>query len=143
MFKIIKTEKEISKKNRNYYFRTKNKTMNKWGFMAMICLTIWACGTNTSEDKNTSDTSTGDSTGETIDAIALYRKTCAICHGANGKLKLNGAKNFTESTLNLQERILVITNGRLDKGMASFKMTFSEKEIEALAAHTIKLSNAK
>ena len=68
----------------------------------------------------------------------IYKKYCVACHGENGELALNGAKKFPESTLAVEERVLVITNGR--NMMTPFKGLLNEKEIEAVAAYTMVLS---
>ena len=59
----------------------------------------------------------------------------------NGELALNGAKKFPESTLDVKERVLVITNGR--NMMTPFKSLLSEEEIKAVAAYTMILSKKK
>ena len=68
----------------------------------------------------------------------IYKKFCVACHGENGELALNGAKKFPESTLSLEERVLVITNGR--NMMTPFKGMLDEEEIKAVAAYTMELS---
>lgn len=68
----------------------------------------------------------------------IYKKFCVACHGENGELALNDAKKFPESTLSLEERILVIANGR--NMMTPFKGLLDENEIKAVAAYTMELS---
>jgi len=82
----------------------------------------------------------GDATekGDATEGKEVYAKYCVACHGPNGNLALNGAKKFPESTLNVEERVLVITNGR--NMMTPFKGLLNEKEIEAAAAYTMILS---
>jgi cytochrome c6 len=43
---------------------------------------------------------------------AIFKQYCVTCHGADGKLGLNGAKNLTESQLDLDGRIAIVTNGK-------------------------------
>ena len=62
---------------------------------------------------------------------------CQTCHGGNGKLGLNGAKDLTVSALTLEERVGIISNGR--KLMASFKELLQENEIKAVAEFTMTL----
>jgi mono/diheme cytochrome c family protein len=71
----------------------------------------------------------------------VFEKYCVPCHGNNGDLAVNGAKKFSESTLNEKERVLVITNGR--NMMTPYKGIINEKEIKAVAAYTIILTNKK
>lgn len=68
----------------------------------------------------------------------IYKKYCVACHGQDGQLALNGAKKFPESILAVEERVLVITNGR--NMMTPFKGLLSEEEIKAVAAFTMVLS---
>lgn len=77
----------------------------------------------------------------TPDGMAIFRQYCVTCHGADGKLGLNGAKDLTVSTLTLEERINVVTNGR--KVMTPFNEVLSPEEIKAVAEYTLKLGAAK
>ena len=79
---------------------------------------------------------------ETIAAgKTIYKTYCVACHGVDGKLNLNGAKDFTQSTLALDERKSIITNG---KGlMTPFKEVLKPEEIDAVAAYTMELSQGK
>ena len=71
------------------------------------------------------------------DGMAVFRQKCVNCHGADGQLGLNGAKNLALSTLPLEDRIQVITLGR--KLMTPFKNVLTEAEITAVANYTITL----
>ncbi len=94
-------------------------------FIALAFFGI-ACS-NTTPDKST------DNEGKVI-----YKNYCVACHGIDGELALNGAKKFPESTLSVEERILVITNGR--NMMTPFKEVLSEEEIKAVANYTMVLT---
>ena len=69
----------------------------------------------------------------------LFVKHCKLCHGIDGRLQMNGAKDFKLSELNLEERIVVITEGR--NAMTPFKKVLSAAEIKKVAAYTIELTN--
>jgi cytochrome c6 len=69
---------------------------------------------------------------------AVFRNNCITCHGADGKLGLNGAKDLTASTLPLDGRIQIITNGR--NLMTPFKALLSEAEIKAVAEYSLTLN---
>ena len=75
--------------------------------------------------------------GRAPDGMAVFRKYCVLCHGADGKLGLNGAKDLSKSALPLEERIKVVTNGR--KLMTPFGEILSPEEIQAVAAYTLTL----
>ena len=65
------------------------------------------------------------------DGSAIFRKNCVNCHGNDGKLGLNGAKDLSQTQLSLEERVLVITNGR--NLMTSWKGILAPEEIRAVA----------
>ena len=56
----------------------------------------------------------------------------------DGSLKLNGAKDFSESTLNLEERINIITEGK--NTMTPFSGILTDEQIKSLAEYTLKFS---
>ncbi len=66
---------------------------------------------------------------------AVFRNNCVTCHGADGKLGLNGAKDLSASSLPLDGRIQIITNGK--NLMTPFKALLSEAEIKAVAEYSI------
>ena len=68
------------------------------------------------------------------DGMAVFRQKCVTCHGADGTLGLNGAKDLTQSTLTLEERINLVTNGK--KLMTPFVSILSPEEIQAVAEYT-------
>lgn len=68
----------------------------------------------------------------------VFQKYCVACHGVDGKLGLNGAKDFSLSELDLPQRVEMITNG---KGlMTPFKDVLKKEEIQAVAEYTMELS---
>lgn len=61
----------------------------------------------------------------------IFEAKCALCHGADGKLMLNGAKDLSVSKLTKAEAIEMIKAG---KGlMPGFKDEFNEQQLNALA----------
>lgn len=73
-----------------------------------------------------------------LDGQTLFRQYCVNCHGLDGSLKTNGAKDLRYSILSLEERILVISEGR--NVMTGFKTILNEAEIQALAKFTQSLN---
>lgn len=64
----------------------------------------------------------------------IFNTYCILCHGADGKLGLNGSKDLTISILTTEERITQVTNG---KGlMTPFKEILTEAEIKAVVSYT-------
>jgi mono/diheme cytochrome c family protein len=71
------------------------------------------------------------------DGMAVFRANCVNCHGTDGALGLNGAKNLGISDLPLDSRIHIITNGK--NLMTPFKALLNEAEIKAVAEYTLTL----
>lgn len=96
--------------------------------MLIICIgaTILACA-----DKKTNGNANDDK------GRKLYKQNCVICHGSDGKLGINGSKDLTISTLNLEERKTIISNGK--GAMVGLKSILSPEEIDAVAQYTFKL----
>lgn len=68
----------------------------------------------------------------------LFIKYCALCHGPDGKKGFNGAKDITASTLLIEERIILIREG---KGlMTPYKELLSEEDIRAVAEFSLSLN---
>ncbi|KAA9333442.1 GNAT family N-acetyltransferase [Hymenobacter busanensis] len=68
---------------------------------------------------------------------ALFLENCALCHGANGKLGVNGAHDLTKSNLNQMGRTYMVTNG-LGK-MPAFKDQLTPEQIEQVVAYSLTL----
>jgi cytochrome c6 len=69
------------------------------------------------------------------DVTNLWKQNCALCHGNDGRLGVNGAKDLRLSELPLDSRVLMIKKG---KGvMMGFETRLNEKEINALAEYTM------
>lgn len=100
----------------------------------LILLFAAACGSSND------DSPTGAAVGKNMDTklspdgMAVFRQKCVTCHGADGALGLNGAKNLGESMLTLDDRINIITNGK--KLMTPFGTLLSPEEIKAVAEYT-------
>lgn len=76
------------------------------------------------------------STGEQV-----YKMHCTLCHGANGKLGFNGAKDLTASALSKAEMMARVSE---DKGtMQAYKNVLTTKEINAVVEHVRALSKKK
>ncbi len=76
---------------------------------------------------------TGQSSLANDDAIQLFKMHCASCHGFNGNMEVNGAKNLTKSTITLEESVAQIYFG---KGlMTPFRNKLSDEEIVTVARY--------
>jgi len=77
------------------------------------------------------------STETKVDGAKIFKQSCALCHGNDGKLGANGSKDLTVSTMDLNERIAIISNG---KGMMTpFSKILDLKQIKAVAEYTMTL----
>ena len=67
----------------------------------------------------------------------LFQQNCARCHGANGKLGLNGAHDLTKSNLNDFGRVYLVVNG-LGK-MPAFKAKLTAAQVQQVVAYSLTL----
>ncbi len=81
--------------------------------------------------------SPGSQSSNPLTGKDIYRQNCILCHGIKGDLETNGAKNLTRSVISLEERILVITEGR--NVMTGFKEKLTPDEIQKVAEFTLQL----
>jgi mono/diheme cytochrome c family protein len=70
---------------------------------------------------------------------ALFERYCVGCHGGDGTLAMNGAKDLTVSALSKEEAIGIITNGSENKAMMAYGNLLDEAQIVAIAEHVLSL----
>ena len=76
-------------------------------------------------------------TGQVDAGQTLFAQNCAVCHGTDGKLGLNGAHDLTKSNLNAAGRTYMVSNG-LGK-MPSFQGKLTEEQIQQVVAYSLTL----
>ncbi len=126
----------------NYWQQLKAccKTNQQKGFV--FCILIFSilfvgCNDNhLTSNNNNKHSSTGHLK---IDGKELFSQHCKLCHGIDGTLQLNGAKDLNLSILSLEERIVNISNGK--NAMTPFKQLLSKNEIEEVAKYTLTFSS--
>lgn len=97
-------------------------------FFSLIALIILACGQ-------------GKSPGKSSEGKAIFGEYCVLCHGADGKSNMNGAKDLSLSEASLEERIHLISKG---KGMMTpFEEILSPEQIKAVAQFTFELKSGR
>lgn len=96
------------------------------------------CSINFLSCANEGTVTNSESSNYIPDGNSIFKKNCVICHGVDGKLQLNGAKDLSKSMLSEDARIEQITNGK--KLMTPFKGILSDKEIKAVSEYTITLN---
>lgn len=99
-----------------------------------LCLALLACGNKKEE---TVPEVAPVTSAPAVDGQKIFKVSCSICHGMDGKLGLNGSKDLSISVLTLEERIALITNG---KGvMPAQGAILKPEEIKAVAEYTFSL----
>lgn len=96
-----------------------------------IGMLLLACGSATTDGMN-SDKSPGQ---------AVFNMNCTLCHGRDGKLGLNGAKDLSISTLTKTEMVAMVRQGK--GAMMPYKDVLSAKEIDAVVEHVRTLAKSK
>lgn len=102
-----------------------------WKFATLFTILLLVVAACSSDQPN--------NTPKVISGVTVFRDNCMNCHGADGNLGMNGAKRLPESTLTLEERIQVVTEGR-NNVMPAFKTLLSEQKIKAAVEYTMQLS---
>jgi cytochrome c6 len=92
--------------------------------LILLSFFLWAC--SAPENKK-----------ETVSGVEIYKTRCVTCHGTDGKMGMNGAKELPSSPLDATQRIEVVTYGR--KIMPGFKELLSKEEIKAVVDFTMTL----
>jgi cytochrome c5 len=68
-----------------------------------------------------------------VEGKQIFEEKCTLCHGSDGKLGLNGAKDLTISQLSHTDIITLVANGK--NSMPAFNISLSPEQIEAVAAY--------
>jgi len=111
--------------------------MRKIFLGTVVIASAWlvGCGakqTQAADNNNKETPQTTEKSGSEI-----YSSKCTACHGADGNMGIAGAKKLPESTLGLEEREAIITNG---KGtMPAFKNQLDAASIKVVAEYTLTL----
>lgn len=114
--------------------------MNKIYFLLLL---VWGGGfiaCSSDADKIADRTAAAQKAGQNSagpDGMAVFRQNCVICHGADGRLNLNGAKDLSASVRTREERIEIIAHGK--NMMTPFQTILSPAEIAAVADYTLSL----
>lgn len=95
------------------------------------CLLFFACSQGSNSEGNKTSESSAVS-GETI-----YKENCSLCHGPDGKLGISGAKDLSISTMDKNQAVEIITNGK--NQMTPYKSLLTPEEINAVADYVLTL----
>lgn len=126
---------------KTYFFKAKqqpslNLVMPNITTICFWCLALFmaACG---SMDEEAARRAAAGSAKLAPDGLTVFRQKCVTCHGADGTLGLNGAKDLSKSMLPVEERVNIITHGK--NLMTPFDAVLSPEEIQAVANYTLTL----
>jgi mono/diheme cytochrome c family protein len=101
--------------------------MRTFLYFSVLCIVLTSCGQEEQAEKPAKNDYPVARTK------MIYSGMCALCHGVDGTMQISGAKDLSESTLTLPERIVMIKHG---KGtMTPFKDRLSDEEIKHLAMY--------
>lgn len=68
-----------------------------------------------------------------VEGKKIFEEKCTLCHGNDGKLGLNGAKDLTVTQLSHTDILSLIANGK--NSMPAFNASLSQEQTEAVAAY--------
>lgn len=111
--------------------------MKKLLFILPVLLVLIACADANDKKSTKPAKKEKKAAAKTPDGKKIFKINCVLCHGADGKLGINGSKDLTKSEITLEDAIMQITKG---KGlMAAYEPILSKEEIEAVAKYTLSL----
>lgn len=106
-------------------------------FLCLAALLLACGGDKTKTNESTEPATESAQQVEGPNGQRIFKQNCVVCHGIDGKLGANGSKDLTQSVLQLDERISIITNGK--NVMIPFNAILTAEEIEAVANFTMTL----
>lgn len=112
--------------------------MLKLSIFSFIILIVFSCSGGSDRTKSTVDEKPTTQPEESaVNGQRIFKVSCAICHGNDGKLGANGSKDLTKSILTIDERIQLITKGK--NTMPAQEGILSADEIKAVAQYSLTL----
>ena len=115
-------------------FKKKNKILAASSLLLIIAAYGFAEMSKKQKSKSMSTISES-----TVNGAELYNKSCVSCHGADGKLALMGAKDLSQSVMDLNAKMEIIKNGK--NAMGPFGGILNDEQIKAVAEYTETLKN--
>ncbi|HMT00087.1 MAG TPA: cytochrome c [Saprospiraceae bacterium] len=106
-------------------------------FVYLILLPVFAACGGKKEDTSTAPPVSMVENKPAVEGSKVFKISCAVCHGPDGKLGLNGSKDLSVSVLTLEERIALITKGK--GAMPAQENILSAEEIKAAAEYSMTL----
>ncbi len=108
-------------------------------FMLFVCCSLYGCSSGDKPVDNKVEQAGIQNTpmSKAVDGAEVYKTNCLVCHGEDGALMLADAKDLSISTLSLEERINLITNGA--GMMMPYKGILDDAAIKAVAEYSMSL----
>jgi mono/diheme cytochrome c family protein len=102
--------------------------------ITVILPLLFSCsGSGSVEEKNSSAEKRDNPSG-----ASLFLQHCAICHGEDGKLGASGAKDLTLSSMDSNQVVQMIKNGK--NAMPPMKeLLQTEENVGLVVSHVMKL----
>jgi mono/diheme cytochrome c family protein len=101
---------------------------------ALLVVLAMACGNGSPSVSATMD-------GHAPTGMELFALHCTLCHGKDGKLGINGAKDLSVSSLSRDEMIALVTEGK--GAMMPYKNVLTKKQVELVVDHVRTLRTAE
>ncbi|MBK8505319.1 MAG: cytochrome c [Saprospiraceae bacterium] len=111
----------------------------RFSFLLLLSILIASCGGNSGSDTTLDKASSPKEVAppprrQCSRGRKIFRTYCITCHGIDGKLGLNGAKDLSISILTTEERTLQVTKG---KGlMTPFEGILNADQIQQVVEYT-------
>ncbi len=105
-------------------YKKKNKVLATFSFFLIIV--AFGMGEKTKSTKAGAKIAT-------VNGKEIFNDKCILCHGDNGKLSLNGAKDLSVTPLNHAGIMEMISNGK--NSMAAYKDVLTPEQIDAVASY--------
>lgn len=93
---------------------------------ALLTVLAMACGNGTSP-------SGGAKMESAPNGSELFALHCTLCHGKDGTLGINGAKDLSVSVLSRDEMIALVSEGK--GAMMPYKNVLTQKQVELVVDH--------
>lgn len=110
--------------------------MKNFNFLMLAIACLFSCSSSNktvNEKKEQLAVQTAAIT-KIVDGAEVYKTNCLVCHGEDGTLMLANAKDLSISTLSVEERIDLITNGV--GVMMPYKGILDDAAIKAVAEYS-------
>ena len=103
-------------------------------FVALFTLSVACSPGGDKKVEELSKTTAAKVAEPKIDGSRIYKTYCVTCHGLYGDMGSVGAFDLTQTTLTMEEKIEVITNGR--NTMGAYAELLTPEQIIAVAEFT-------